>query len=55
MYARLWRMLPGPWPVRLVIVLALVAAVMAACFEWVYPALAPYMPLSGSTPDQGVG
>jgi hypothetical protein len=27
MYAALWRALPGPWPVRLLIVLALIAGV----------------------------
>jgi hypothetical protein len=27
MYAALWRGLPGPWPVRLLIVLALIAGV----------------------------
>ncbi|SMH49236.1 hypothetical protein SAMN06295885_3256 [Rathayibacter oskolensis] len=37
MYAALWRILPGPWWVRLLLVLVLVAAVLAALVEWVFP------------------
>ena len=37
MYAALWRVLPGPWWVRLLIVLVLVAAVLVALAEWVFP------------------
>ncbi|WP_309069772.1 hypothetical protein, partial [Microbacterium sp.] len=40
MYAALWRVLPGPWWVRLVILLALVAAVLYALFVYVYPWIA---------------
>jgi hypothetical protein len=37
MYAALWRVLPGPWWVRLLIVLVLLAAVLFVLFEWVFP------------------
>ena len=37
MYGALWRILPGPWFVRLLIVLVLVAAVSAALVFWVFP------------------
>jgi hypothetical protein len=37
MYAALWRILPGPWWVRLLIVLVAVAAILAACVFWVFP------------------
>ena len=37
MYAALWRALPGPWPVRLVIVLALLAAVAYLLIFHGYP------------------
>ncbi|WP_200919761.1 hypothetical protein [Rathayibacter sp. Leaf296] len=37
MYAALWRVLPGPLWVRLLLVLVLVAAVLAALAEWVFP------------------
>lgn len=37
MYAWLWRRLPGPWPVRLLIYLVLIAVVIYALFIWVFP------------------
>ncbi|GAA5037752.1 hypothetical protein ACFQRL_14115 [Microbacterium fluvii] len=37
MYAALWRVLPGPWWVRLVIVLALATAVLYGLFFYVFP------------------
>ncbi|SDS08075.1 hypothetical protein [Agrococcus carbonis] len=37
MYAALWRALPGPWPVRLLIVLVLLAAVAYLLVFHVYP------------------
>jgi hypothetical protein len=37
MYAALWRLLPGPVWVRLIIVLVLVAAVLFSLVEWVFP------------------
>ena len=41
MYAALWRILPGPWWVRLIIVLALLAAVLYALMFWVFPWVSP--------------
>lgn len=37
MYAALWRALPGPWPVRLAIVLALLALTAYLLIFHVYP------------------
>lgn len=37
MYAWVWRHLPGPWPVRAVLALALVAGVVAVLFLWGFP------------------
>lgn len=37
MYAALWRVLPGPWWVRLLILLILAAAVLTALVLWVFP------------------
>jgi hypothetical protein len=37
MYGALWRVLPGPVWVRLLILLVLVAAVLLACITWVFP------------------
>lgn len=37
MYAALWRALPGPVWLRILIVLALAAAVLFALVAWVFP------------------
>jgi hypothetical protein len=37
MYAALWRVLPGPWFVRALILLVAAAAVLAALVLWVFP------------------
>lgn len=37
MYGALWRALPGPWPVRLLFMLILLAAVLVALVIWVFP------------------
>ena len=37
MYAALWRMLPGPAWVRILILIVLAALVLAALVEWVFP------------------
>jgi hypothetical protein len=48
MYAALWRALPGPWPVRLLIVLVLLAAAAYLLVFHVYPwVMQEYFP----TPD----
>ncbi|WP_422935369.1 hypothetical protein [Sinomonas sp. P47F7] len=40
MYRALWRILPGPVAVRVVILLVLVAAVLVALDLWVFPWMA---------------
>jgi hypothetical protein len=37
MYAALWHVLPGPIVVRILILLVLAAATVAALFAWVFP------------------
>ncbi|MDJ1371256.1 hypothetical protein [Gulosibacter molinativorax] len=37
MYGALWRAIPGPWPVKLLVYLALIAAVLYALVTWVFP------------------
>jgi len=44
MYAALWRALPGPWPLKLVITLILVAAVFLLLMEVVFPWVTTLMP-----------
>ena len=53
MYAALWRVLPGPRWVKAVQCLVLVLAVVAVCFVWLFPAVAPYMPFNDNTVETG--
>ncbi|EYR62962.1 membrane protein [Actinotalea ferrariae CF5-4] len=52
MYAWLWRVLPGPTWLRAVLLLLLATAVVAVCFLWVFPAIAPFMPFNDITVDE---
>lgn len=52
MYGFLWRLLPGPRPVRLLLGVLAVLAVVAALFEWGFPVLAPLMPFNDGTVSQ---
>lgn len=39
MYGALWRVLPGPWWVRLFIMLVAAAAILMALVMWVFPVI----------------
>ena len=52
MYGGLWRALPGPFALRLVLAMLLALAVVAACFVWVFPAVAPYVPFNDTTVEE---
>lgn len=54
MYGLLWRVLPGTWPVKALISLALFALVVAVCFLWLFPAIAIYMPFNGNSVQTGL-
>jgi hypothetical protein len=54
MYGALWRVLPGRWPVKVLLGLILVVAVVAVCFLWLFPAIAPYMPFNGNSVQSGL-
>lgn len=43
MYAALWRVLPGPWWLRVLILIALLAAVLAVLVLWVFPFAAQFV------------
>lgn len=49
LYAALWRALPGPRLVRAVLCLVLLAAVVAGCFLWLFPRVAPALPCNDNT------
>ena len=51
MYGFIWRHLPGPVLVRVLLALVLLAAVVAVLFVWVFPAVAPIMPFNNGTVD----
>jgi hypothetical protein len=52
MYAYLWRRLPGPVYVKLLIALAVAALIVVLLFGWVFPWIEPLMPFSGNTVSQ---
>lgn len=44
MYRGLWSLLPGPWPVKVLIVLVLLVAVFLLLMEVVFPWVSQQMP-----------
>ena len=51
MYGWLWRHLPSPVWARVGILVVVAAAVVAVCFLWVFPEIAPLMPFNDITVD----
>jgi len=43
MYAALWRILPGPWWLRVLILLVLAAAVLYGLFFFVFPLVSEFV------------
>ncbi|WP_394553751.1 hypothetical protein ACDF64_04915 [Agromyces sp. MMS24-JH15] len=52
MYGALWRVLPGPWWVRVILLLLLAAAVVFALFTWVFPVVDSILNPINVTVDQ---
>ncbi|WP_194923613.1 hypothetical protein [Catenulispora pinisilvae] len=52
MYAFLWRHLPGPVYVKLLVALAVAAVIVVLLFGWIFPWVEPLMPFSGNTVSQ---
>jgi len=50
-YPWIWRHLPGPTPVRVVLCLAAFVAIVAVLFTWVFPWLEPRLPFTDVTVD----
>jgi hypothetical protein len=55
MYGWIWRHLPGPWPVRLVLSAIGLALVVVLLFAYVFPWLEPRLPFNGVSVQQGAG
>lgn len=51
MYGWVWRHLPGPVAVKLLVALLLVVAVVAALFLWVFPWAEAHLPFTDVTVD----
>jgi hypothetical protein len=54
MYGTVWRRLPGPWPVKMLLALLLVVAVVAICFLWLFPAIATHLPFNDNSVETGL-
>ncbi len=52
MYGWIWRHLPGPTPVRALVSVVLVLAVVVALFGWGFEHIAPYLPFNDGTVSQ---
>ncbi len=53
MYGWIWKHLPGPWPLKALLALALLVAVVLVLFQWVFPWLEPRLPFNQVTVDEG--
>lgn len=55
MYAALYRVMPGPWWVRVILFVVIIIGIVAALFTWVFPVVeALVFPADGNnvgTPD----
>jgi hypothetical protein len=51
LYAAIWRALPGPLVVRILLAAVLLLLVVAVCFLWLFPRIAPLMPFNDNTVD----
>jgi hypothetical protein len=49
MYGALWRALPGPWWLRVFILLILAVGVVYACFTWLFPWVAGFLAFNDNT------
>ena len=52
MYGWIWRHLPGPWPVRLLVAVVLVTAVVLLLFTQVFPWAERSLPFLEVTVEQ---
>lgn len=49
MYGALWRILPGGPFIKCVMLLSLAMIVVFVCFEYVFPAIAPILPVNDAS------
>lgn len=53
MYGLIWSALPGPLLLRALCAIVLCAIVVVVLFSWVFPALAPFVPVDGTVSVPG--
>jgi len=51
MYTAIWRVLPGPVWLRILLVVLLVAAILTACVLWIFPWVNTLIPMQDVTVD----
>lgn len=49
MYGWLWRVLPGAWWVRMLVLMVLAVGIVVLCFEWLFPLVADGLSLNQQT------
>jgi hypothetical protein len=52
-YAWLWRHIPGPLPIRLLVSLAVLVGVVALLFFVIFPAIDPHLPWNNVNVSNG--
>ena len=56
MYGLMWRILPGPWASKLIMMVGLLAGGAALLWFFAFPALSPHMPFNdGAVDSSGFG
>ncbi|QVJ00899.1 hypothetical protein KGD82_21335 [Nocardiopsis eucommiae] len=56
MYGLIWRILPGPWASKFIMLVGLLAGAAALLWFFAFPALSPHMPFNDGAVDMsGVG
>ncbi|MFV2195785.1 hypothetical protein [Nocardiopsis sp. LOL_012] len=56
MYGLIWRVLPGPWPSKLIMALGLLFGVLALLWFFAFPEISPHMPFNdGAVEVEGAG
>lgn len=53
MYGLLWRILPGPWPSKLIMAVGLFVGAAALLWFLAFPAISPHMPFNDGAIDSG--
>jgi hypothetical protein len=51
MYGLIWRVLPGPWASKLIMMVGLLAGVAALLWFFAFPAISPHMPFNDGAVD----